>query len=213
MGVLVEDLLTLARLDEAPELQPEPVDVAALAGDAVEDARATAPTATIELARDRPSGRLGDPSPAAPGARQPDPQRDHAHARRHADRGRARAATRRRSRSAFATTDRACRPSAGSDLFERFWRAEGGRERGRAGAGLGPVDRPGRRRGPPWPDQRRATRPTGAPCSSCAYPSQRRSYLPRAPPEPPPSEPRASQASLLGYAHSELRRDLDSGWQ
>ena len=26
---------------------------------------------------------------------------------------------------------------AGDSVFERFWRAEGGRERGRAGAGLG----------------------------------------------------------------------------
>ena len=40
MGVLVEDLLTLARLDEAPEREHAPVDLAALARDAVDDARA-----------------------------------------------------------------------------------------------------------------------------------------------------------------------------
>jgi len=28
-------------------------------------------------------------------------------------------------------------PAGGREIFERFWRAEGGRERGRAGAGLG----------------------------------------------------------------------------
>ncbi len=39
MGVLVEDLLTLARLDEAPELRRQPVDLAVLARDAVLDAR------------------------------------------------------------------------------------------------------------------------------------------------------------------------------
>src|SRR4029077_1027543 len=42
MGVLVEDLLTLARLDEAPARAHEPVDMAALARDAVQGARATA---------------------------------------------------------------------------------------------------------------------------------------------------------------------------
>jgi len=49
MGVLVEDLLTLARLDEAPELVRAPVDVAALARDAVEDAHAIAPDRAIGL--------------------------------------------------------------------------------------------------------------------------------------------------------------------
>ena len=43
MGVLVEDLLALARLDEVRDLRREPVDVARLAGDAVDDARAVAP--------------------------------------------------------------------------------------------------------------------------------------------------------------------------
>ena len=43
----------------------------------------------------------------------------------------------RRARSRCATTGRACRPTTPSALFERFWRAEGGRERGRGGAGLG----------------------------------------------------------------------------
>ena len=44
---------------------------------------------------------------------------------------------RRRRASRCATTAPACRPTTPSALFERFWRAEGGRERGRAGAGLG----------------------------------------------------------------------------
>jgi signal transduction histidine kinase len=43
MGVLVEDLLALARLDEVRDVHREPVDVAALAADAVADARAVAP--------------------------------------------------------------------------------------------------------------------------------------------------------------------------
>ena len=39
--------------------------------------------------------------------------------------------------SGSATTDPACPTDDADELFERFWRAEGGRERGRAGAGLG----------------------------------------------------------------------------
>ena len=50
MGVLVEDLLTLARLDEQPERELRPVDLAALARDAVQDALATAPERVISLA-------------------------------------------------------------------------------------------------------------------------------------------------------------------
>ena len=46
MGVVVEDLLTLARLDEVRELARERVDIAELAGDAVSDARASDPDRT-----------------------------------------------------------------------------------------------------------------------------------------------------------------------
>jgi two-component system OmpR family sensor kinase len=49
MGILVEDLLLLARLDQSRGLQPRPVDLSALAGDAVEDARAADPDRRIEL--------------------------------------------------------------------------------------------------------------------------------------------------------------------
>ena len=49
MGVLVEDLLALARLDEVRDQHREPVDMAQLAGDAVDDARAVAPEREIEL--------------------------------------------------------------------------------------------------------------------------------------------------------------------
>ena len=49
MGMLVEDLLALARLDEIREPRREAVEVDALARDAVEDARATAPDREITL--------------------------------------------------------------------------------------------------------------------------------------------------------------------
>ena len=81
MGVLVEDLLTLARLDEAPEPRRAPVDLVARARRGRRRARDRA------RARDRLDGaptraRLRRRAPAAPGAREPDAQRARAHARR-----------------------------------------------------------------------------------------------------------------------------------
>ncbi|MCW2939227.1 MAG: histidine kinase [Actinomycetia bacterium] len=49
MGLLVEDLLTLARLDRQRPLQHRPVDLLALAADAVSEARVIAPGRPIEL--------------------------------------------------------------------------------------------------------------------------------------------------------------------
>jgi two-component system, OmpR family, sensor kinase len=49
MGLLVEDLLLLARLDHRRPLARQPVDLLSLAGDAVHDARVLAPGRTIEL--------------------------------------------------------------------------------------------------------------------------------------------------------------------
>jgi two-component system OmpR family sensor kinase len=49
MGLLVEDLLLLARLDQQRPLALKPVDLAAIAGDAVHDARTLAPDRTIAL--------------------------------------------------------------------------------------------------------------------------------------------------------------------
>jgi two-component system, OmpR family, sensor kinase len=54
MGVLVEDLLTLARLDEVREAEHVEVDLAALARDAADDARAMAPDREIRCTPTRP---------------------------------------------------------------------------------------------------------------------------------------------------------------
>ena len=84
MGLLVEDLLTLARLDQQRPLTKAPVDLLTLAADAVQDARIVSPGRPIDLIvapgnrLPRGRGRV----PAAAGARQPGEQRDHAHARR-----------------------------------------------------------------------------------------------------------------------------------
>jgi two-component system OmpR family sensor kinase len=136
MGLLVEDLLALARLDRSPEPRREHVDLVKLASDVAVDARATAPDREIALRAPEPAPLEGDPhqlhqvlanlvrnalvhtppgSPIELGvAVAPDTVtvsvRDHGPG---------------------------LPDGARERLFERFWRAEGGRERGRAGAGLG----------------------------------------------------------------------------
>jgi two-component system, OmpR family, sensor kinase len=136
MGVLVEDLLTLARLDEAPALRREPVDLAKMARDAVTDARATAPERPISVQTPDAAVVSGDPhqlhqvlanlmrnalvhtpggSPIEVSVR-PNGQIVEIEVRDHG----------------------AGLPEGARErLFERFWRAEAGRERGKAGAGLG----------------------------------------------------------------------------
>ncbi|HEY7666741.1 MAG TPA: HAMP domain-containing sensor histidine kinase [Actinomycetota bacterium] len=49
MGILVEDLLLLARIDESRPLEREPLDLPALVGEAVDDARVIAPARTVTL--------------------------------------------------------------------------------------------------------------------------------------------------------------------
>jgi two-component system, OmpR family, sensor kinase len=62
MGVLVEDLLLLARLDEGRALDREPVDLTQLAADAVADARIVAPGRDLELVQNGSVVVLGDES-------------------------------------------------------------------------------------------------------------------------------------------------------
>jgi two-component system OmpR family sensor kinase len=138
MGVLVEDLLALARLDEIRDPHREPVDVAALAGDAVDDARAVAPDRDIEL-RGAGNGAIivdGDPgqlrqvlanlmrnalvhTPAGTPVEVAVRARDGEALLEVRDHG-----------PGLPTSDP-------RELFDRFWRADPGRGRGRAGAGLG----------------------------------------------------------------------------
>jgi two-component system OmpR family sensor kinase len=61
MGLLVDDLLLLARLDQERPLSFAPVDLLTVVGDVVHDARAVAPGRTIELTvDDQPPIVLGD---------------------------------------------------------------------------------------------------------------------------------------------------------
>jgi two-component system OmpR family sensor kinase len=138
MGVLVEDLLALARLDEVRDAHREPVDLTALAGDAVNDARAVAPDREIEL-RGAGNGDVvvdGDPDQL---------RQVLANLVRNAlvhtpagtpievalSAGRKEATLEVRDHGPGLPT------KDPSELFDRFWRADPGRGRGRAGAGLG----------------------------------------------------------------------------
>ena len=49
MGVLVEDLLLLARLDQQRPIEHRPVDLLVLAADAVQDTRMIAPGREVQL--------------------------------------------------------------------------------------------------------------------------------------------------------------------
>jgi two-component system, OmpR family, sensor kinase len=60
MGVLVDDLLLLARLDQGRPLEQEVVDLAAVARDAVEGARAIEPERSITVDADGPAEVTGD---------------------------------------------------------------------------------------------------------------------------------------------------------
>ena len=137
MGVLVEDLLTLARLDELRDIERGSVDLTELARDAVDDARATSPERTIELHATGRAVVLGDTHQLTQllanllgNALIHTPAGTPIEVRVVCEEGEAQLEVRDHGPGLPEGED----PAA---LFERFWRAEPGRERGRAGAGLG----------------------------------------------------------------------------
>ncbi len=137
MGVLVEDLLALARLDEVRDAHREPVDLAALAADAVDDARAVAPDREIALESGDESLVLdGDP-----GQLRQVLSNLLRNALVHTPAGTPIEVAARRSGGELVLEVRdhgpGLPPGDPAELFERFWRADPARGRGRAGAGLG----------------------------------------------------------------------------
>jgi two-component system OmpR family sensor kinase len=136
MGGMVEDLLTLARLDELPEIQLVPVDLRVLAENAVHDTRAIAPERRISLIAEDPVMVLGDPEQL---------RQVLANLTRnaviHTEDGTAIEVTvsRRGSDAVIVVRDHGPGLPADADghVFDRFWRARGGRSRGPGGAGLG----------------------------------------------------------------------------
>src|SRR2546423_3446163 len=137
MGALVETLLTLARLDQLPEVARNPVDLTQLARDTADDARAVAPDRDVNLEVDDSVTVLGDQSQL----RQVLGNLVR-NALTHTPAGTPIEISVRRggARDAVLVVRDHGRglPTDDTDaLFERFWRADPGRGRGRAGAGLG----------------------------------------------------------------------------
>jgi two-component system, OmpR family, sensor kinase len=136
MGALVEDLLTLARLDEVADAPHGRVDLGSIVGDAVDDARATAPDREINAAIEAPAVVLGDADQLrqvlgnllrnalvhTPAGSPIDVSVERVD-------GDVRLEVR--------DYGPGLPPGDPAALFERFWRSEGGRERGKGGAGLG----------------------------------------------------------------------------
>jgi two-component system, OmpR family, sensor kinase len=136
MGVLVEDLLTLARLDEERELVREEVDLTELAHEAADAARAAAPDRSITLAADGPVLVDGDPHRLRQVV---DNLVRNALAHTPAGTPVELKVARSAGRGHLEVRDHGpgLPPGDHAALFERFWRSEGGRERGKGGAGLG----------------------------------------------------------------------------
>ena len=136
MGVLVEDLLALARLDAMRDAVREPVDLAAIARDAADDARARAPDRAIALDAEGESTVSAD----ADQVRQVLANLV-GNALVHTPAGTPIEIAVRRAGEDAQIEVRDHGPGLPSGdpraLFDRFWRAEAGRERGKAGAGLG----------------------------------------------------------------------------
>jgi two-component system OmpR family sensor kinase len=138
MGVLVEDLLLLAQLDQIPEARRVPVELHELVEQAADDARATAPLRSVTVQADGEATVLGDP----------DQLRQVVanlitnaviHTPPHTSIDLHVSCDHDRERAIIEVRDYG--PGIGSEdvgrVFDRFWRSEGGRSRGRGGAGLG----------------------------------------------------------------------------
>jgi two-component system OmpR family sensor kinase len=136
MGVLVEDLLLLASLDELPEVRRQAVDLCELVEHAAQDTRAIAPDRKIRLTVNGPLPVLADPDQLRQvmanltrNALIHTPAGSPIDLKAYGGDGHA------------VITVRDHGPglpgNSGDRVFERFWRTEGGRSRGRGGAGLG----------------------------------------------------------------------------
>jgi two-component system OmpR family sensor kinase len=136
MGVLVDDMLLLARLDQGRPLERQPVDLTRITRDAVDDFRAVAPDRPIDFA---PAGSVFVPGDEPrlrqvlgnllQNARRHTPPATPVHVRVFAG----------SSEAVIEVADEGSgmSPEDASRVFERFWRSDPSRARASGGAGLG----------------------------------------------------------------------------
>jgi two-component system OmpR family sensor kinase len=136
MGSLVDDMLLLARLDQGRPLERQPVDLTRIARDAVDDARAVAPTRPIDYS---PNGAIFVPGDEArlrqvmanllQNANRHTPPGTPVHVRVVDD----------QTEAVIEVADEGpgMPTEDASRVFERFWRSDPSRTRASGGAGLG----------------------------------------------------------------------------
>jgi two-component system OmpR family sensor kinase len=136
MGVLVDDLLLLARLDQGRPLERAPVDLARLAVDAVDDARAVAPERTIEYT---PNGAVVVPGDEARLRQILANLLSNACTHTPPDTPIEVRVTDADAEAVIEVHDEGpgIAPEDAAHIFDRFWRADPSRARIRGGAGLG----------------------------------------------------------------------------
>jgi two-component system, OmpR family, sensor kinase len=136
MGVLVDDLLLLARLDQGRPLERRPVDLAQVAADAVHDAQAVEPARPIVLEGEASAVVLGDELRLRQVA-----ANLLANARQHTPpAATVRVGVRRENGAAVlevADEGPGLCPEEAAKVFERFYRADPSRNRHQGGTGLG----------------------------------------------------------------------------
>jgi two-component system OmpR family sensor kinase len=138
MGVLVEDLLLLAQLDQAPEPRRVPVALGELVAHVAQDTRVTAPDRVVRAEVEQDATVRGDPDQL--GQLLANLTRNavmHTPAGSPIDLH----LGRRDGHAVLEVRDHGPGVPEGAgetaQLFERFWRSEGGRQRGQGGSGLG----------------------------------------------------------------------------
>ncbi len=136
MGLLVEDLLLLARLDQGRPFERKPVDLAALVSDAVEDVRVADPERPVELSAPGPVVVHGDElrlrqvvGNLLDNARTHTPSTTPVAVR----------VARSNGTATIEVADRGpgLPPDEADRVFERFYRGDPSRSRGSGGTGLG----------------------------------------------------------------------------